>query len=140
MLHSKSWNDEKIQFSYKVVQKGPPETKKAVLKTHPKNFRAQSKNDQKLSSEFCFLRNIPMHTRILFLTTLPKKFANMSKKSRWRSEKDKSVCLVSKTFTLPRKVPPDMWIAVLKLLTKNSLEVRFHVENLKTVKKLLFFC
>ena len=66
-----------------------------------------------------------MHTQKLVLTTLPKKFAKVSKDFRWKSEKDNLICLDSKTFTLPRKVPPDKWIAVLKTLTKKLAKSPF---------------
>ena len=79
-----------------------------------------------------------MHTQKLVLTTLPKKFANVSKDSRWKSGKDKRICLDSKTFTLSRKVLSDKWIAVLKTLTKkNSVKVRSLQKNLKRCR--IFF-
>ena len=77
-----------------------------------------------------------MHTQKLDLKTLLKELHNVSKDSRWKSEKDKLICPESKTFTLPRKVPPVKWIAVLKTMIKNSLKVRFFGQNLKTTKKI----
>ena len=71
----------------------------------------------------CFFELTLRTHRKEFWQPYRRNFANVSKDSRWKSEKDKFICPDSKTFTLPKKVPPDLWIAVLKTPTEGILHV-----------------
>ena len=138
ILHSKWRNDEKLLLSKKAAQKVPPEAKKAVLKPIRKTFAPSPKTMRNFLQNF-FLRNNPMHTQNLVLTTLSKKFRQYVQRFPLKSEK-KLNCLDAKTFTLPRKAQPDIWIAVLKTLTKKLAKSSLlFAEKVKTTKK-AFFC
>ena len=102
------WNllEKVLRLERKQLQKPIRET----FAPTPKTLENFLKKFFLLEINLCTLRNY-------FWQPCRKKIANGLKDSRWKSDKDKISCLVSKTSTIWRKVPPDLRIAVLETLT-----------------------